>query len=198
MSKIETHIKRIFRDIPDSKRKEEIMLEINQDLNDKVADLVSQGQTEDEAIQMTIEDFGDIDDIREELVGTAQLIENKNIGLSLAFSVWGGIIITALFVFINLYYTPERIWFVYPVFAVIWWPMSMFFYWSQRKSGKSTAFPYSVAAFVLILGLLLFINFYYTPQSIWFIYPAFAAIWWPIAMYFNQLRQRNRKDDGLE
>jgi len=198
MSKIETHINRLFRDIPDSKQKEAIMLEIGQDLSDKVADLVSQGQTEDEAIQKTIEDFGDIDDIEEELVGSAQLIENKNLGLSLAFSVWGGVIIAALFVFINLYYTPERIWFVYPVFAVIWWPMSMFFYWSQRKSGQSMAFPYSVAAFALILGLLLFMNFYYTPQSIWFVYPAFAAVWWPIAVYFSQLYQRNRKDDSLE
>ena len=198
MSKIETHINRLFRDIPDSKRKEEIMLEINQDLSDKVADLVLQGQTEDEAIQKTIEDFGDIDDIEEELVGSAQLIENKNIGLSLAFSIWGGVIITALFIFINLYYTPESIWFVYPVFAVIWWPMSMFFYWSRRKSGQSMAFPYSVAAFIIIIGLLLFINFYYTPHTIWFIYPAFAVVWWPIAMYFSQLRQRNRKGDSLE
>lgn len=198
MKKIETHINRLFRDIPDSKRKTEMMLEINQDLSDKVADLISQGQTEDEAIQSTIEDFGDIDDIQKELVGSAQLIENKNLGLTLGFSIWGGAIITALFLFINLYYTPEHIWFVYPVFAVIWWPMSMFFYWYGQKSGKSMSFLYSVAAFVLILGLLLFMNFYYNPRLIWFIYPAFAVIWWPIAMYFNQLRERNREDIRIE
>jgi len=71
----------------------------------------------------------------------------------------------------------------------------MYFYWFQRKSGRSTAFPYSVAAFVLILALLLFINYYYTPQIVWFIYPTFALIWWTTGVYFHQLRQRNRKED---
>lgn len=198
MKKIETHISRLFRDIPDSKRKTEMMLEINQDLSDKVSDLISQGQTEDEAVRSTIEDFGDIDDIKIELVGSAQLMENKNLGLSLGFSIWGGVIITALFLFTNLYYTPEHIWFVYPVFAVIWWPMSMFFYWFSQKSGKSMSFLYSVTAFALILALLLFMNFYYSPRSVWFIYPAFAVIWWPIAMYFKQLREKNREDDMIE
>ena len=198
MSKLDAHINRLFRDVPDSKRKNEIIIEISQDLSDKVADLVTQGLTEDEAVQKTINDFGDIEDIREELVGSAQLAESRNIGLSLAFSIWGGGIITALFLFINLYYTPDRIWFVYPVFAVIWWPMSMYFHWLHRKSGHNMTFPYAVAAFVLIIGLLLFINFYYTPQVIWFVYPAFAVAWWPIAAYYNRLRQKNRKDDSLE
>jgi hypothetical protein len=198
MKKIEAHIDRLFRGIPDSRRKSEMMQEISDNLDEKVADLISQGKTEDEAVKKAMEDFGDIDDIRRELMSSAQLIESRNVGLSLAFSVWGGILVTALFLFINFYYTPRIIWFVYPVFAVAWWPMSVFFRWVGHRSGHSVAFPYAVASFILIMGLLLFINFYYTPRIIWFVYPAFAVIWWPIAVFFHRLRQKNREEDSFE
>ena len=198
MNRIETHINWLFRDIPDSGRKKEIMQEITLNLNEKVADLVSQGKTEDEAVNKAIRDFGDIDEIRKEFVSSTQLLKSRNLNLSLAFSIWGGILFTSLFVFINFYYTPHTIWFVYPVFAVIWWPMSVFFHWLHLKSGNSMAFPYSVASFALITALMLFINFYYTPHIIWFVYPIFAIVWWPLAMFFHWLRQKSRKDDCYE
>lgn len=198
MNNIENKIEGLFKDVPNSKRKSEVLQEIKQNLNEKVEDLISQGMTENEAVQKTIDDFGDIHEIRKELVGSAQLTESKNIGLSLAFSVWGGLLITALMVFINLYYSPRSIWFVYPVFAVVWWPMSMYFHWLNKKTGGSMAFPYSVASFVLTTMLFLFVNFYYTPHTIWFVYPVFALIWWPIVAFFNAMRQKNRKDEELE
>jgi hypothetical protein len=198
MNRIETHINWLFRDIPDSGRKEEITQEITLNLNEKVADLVSQGKTEDEAVNKAIRDFGDINEIRKEFVSSTQLLKSRNLNLSLAFSVWGGILFTSLFVFINLYYTPQTIWFVYPVFAVIWWPMSVFFHWLHLKNGNSMAFPYSVASFALITALILFINFYYTPHIIWFVYPVFAIVWWPLAMFFHWLREKSRKDDCYE
>jgi hypothetical protein len=171
------------------------MQEITQNLNEKVADLVSQGQTEENAVQKAIEDFGDIDDIREELESSAKLAQSSRIGLSLAFSIWGSLLITALVLFINLYYTPHEIWCVYPFFAVVWWPMSLFFHWLHKKDGQPVGLAYSLASFALIMGLLLFINYYYTPHIIWFVYPAFALIWWPMAMFFHRLRQKSRKDD---
>jgi hypothetical protein len=199
MSKIEEHINKLFRDVPDSRQKTDMMQEISDNLYEKVDDLVSQGKTEDEAVQMAIEDFGDdIVDIQKELVGVDQLRKTKNLGLSFAFSAWGFIIISALFVFINLYYTPHIIWFPFPVFAVAWWPLCLYFYWSQQKSGRSAAFPQSVAGFILILALMLFTNYYYTPHIVWFVYPAFAAVWWPIAMFFKWLRRKNKEDDCLE
>lgn len=166
MNKIETHIKKLFRDIPDSNHKSEIIQEIDENLNEKVADLVSQGLSEESAVQKAIEDFGDIDEIRAELMSGEELRRSKNLGLALAFSLWGSLLFTGLFLFINLYYTPGHIWFVYPVFAVIWWPMSLYFYRIHKKSGHSTAFPYAVSSFILIMALLLFINFYYTPHII--------------------------------
>lgn len=196
MNGIDYQIDKLFKNVPDSKRKKEMLLEIKQDLSDKVVDLVSQGLTENEAVQKTIDDFGDIGEIRRELVGSAQLTESRNLGFSLAFSIWGGIIITALFIFINLYYSPKAIWFVFPVFAVIWWPMSMYFRWRSKKRDRSMAFPYAVAGFLLITALFLFTNFYYSPHAIWFVYPVFATIWWPIMVYFHWLK--SRKDDEFE
>ena len=88
MSNIETHINKLFRDIPDSSRKTEIMQEISQNLNEKVADLTAQGMTQEEAEQKAMEDIGDIEEIQEELVSTAQLAQSKNLGFSFSFSIW--------------------------------------------------------------------------------------------------------------
>lgn len=196
MNEIEKHIHRLFEGIPESNRKKEIMQEIIQNLNEKVSDLVQNGQSMEQALKKTVDDFGDIDDLKKELAGSAKYSKSKKIGLSLAFSIWGAILITALFLFINFYYTPNIIWFVYPVFAVIWWPMTMFFHWIHNKNDVHVGLAFSVCSFILITVLLLFINIYYTPNVIWFVYPVFGAIWWPLAMLFHSLRQKSRKDDG--
>ncbi len=198
MNEIESHINRLFEGIPESTRKEEIKLEITQNLNEKVADLVSHGQSREDAVKKAIYDFGDIDDLKEELESSAKLVKSKKLGLSLAFSIWGGILITALFLFINFYYSPNVIWFVYPTFAVIWWPMVLFFQYFRNKNDIPVGFAFSVCGFLLITGLMLFINLYYTPKTIWFVYPVFAAIWWPLAMLFHRLRQKSRKGDGFD
>jgi hypothetical protein len=198
MKEIEQKIQKLFWDVPDSARKGEVIQEIAQNLGEKVECMIVQGQTRDAALQKAIDDFGDVDDLKRELVGSADYERSKRIGLSLAFSVWGAILITALVLFINFYYTPHEIWFVYPVFAVAWWPMSLFFHWLRVKRAIPVGLLYSVCSFVLIIGLMLFINFYYTPKIIWFVYPAFGVIWWPLAMLFYSLRQKSRKDDELD
>jgi hypothetical protein len=198
MNEIERHLKKLFREIPESKRKNELMQEITQNLNEKVSDLIANGQTNDQAVKKVIDDFGDIDELKKEFEGSTRLAKSKGTGLSLAFSVWGAILITALVLFINFYYTPSVIWFVYPVFAVIWWPMSMFFRWWHIKNDRPIGLAYSICGFILIIGLLTFVNLYYTPTVIWVVYPAFAVIWWPLAMLFHTLRVRNRRDDGTD
>jgi len=195
MNEIELHINRLFGTISDSKRKRELMQEITQNLNEKVSDLVSKGQTRDQAVQKAIEDFGDIDDLKEELESSAKVAKVKNAGLSLAFSVWGAILIAGLVLFINFYYTPRFLWCVFPIFAVLWWPMTMFFHWVRLKREVSIGLPFSVCSFFLILALLLFINFYLTPKVIWFVYPTFALLWWPLAMLFRSLREKSKREE---
>lgn len=194
MNEIDMHIKKLFEDIPESKSKNEIVQEITQNLNEKVSDLVSNGQTREQAVKKAVDDFGDIDEIKKEFADSAKLAESKRKGLSLVFSIWGAILIIALSVFINFYYTPHTIWFVYPAFAVFWWPMAMCFEWYRKKNDVSVGFPFSVCSSVLIIGLMLFINIYYTPKTIWFVYPIFALIWWPLAMFFHNLRLKSREE----
>lgn len=133
MNKIEIHIKHLFRDIPESDRKNQIMQEITQDLNDKVRDLIASGKSEEDAVNKAIVDFGDIDEIKTELGLKAQGGKSKNARLNLGFSIWGSAITIGLFLFINFYYTPHIIWFVYPTFGILWWPITMYFHWLRKK-----------------------------------------------------------------
>lgn len=134
MRKIKNHVVELFNEIPASEQKELMMQDIIQNLEEKVSDLIFSGKNEEDAINKTIVEFGDIEDIKKELGTSPLLLRNrKRFSLHLGFSLWGSGLITALFVFINLYYSPDVIWFVYPVFAVAWWPLAMFYKWLGMK-----------------------------------------------------------------
>ena len=134
MNKIESHINRLFADLPNSERKQQIMQEVTQNLQEKVADLMAHGKDEEDAVNKAIVDFGDIDDIKKELASHKKAnSRSRKAALNLGFSIWGSILIVALMLFINFYYTPYTIWFIYPTFGVLWWPLSLTFYWLRIK-----------------------------------------------------------------
>lgn len=133
MNRIEEHIKHMFRDIPDGDRKTQIIQEITQDLNDKVRDLMTSGKEEEDAVNKAIVDFGDIDEIKAELGLKSKGKSGRNAALNLGFSIWGSAICIGLFLFINFYYTPDTIWFVYPTFGILWWPLALFFNWQRKR-----------------------------------------------------------------
>lgn len=195
MNEIEQHIGELFKDVPESGRKREIMQEITLNLNEKCSTLIKQGMPREQAVGKALEDVGDVGELKKELESGARAMKDRRNGLSLAFSIWGSVLILALTLFINFYYTPDVIWFVYPAFAVVWWPMTMFFHWLRHKNGTHIGFPYAVCGFCLIVGLMLFINLYCSPKVIWFVYPAFAAVWWPLAMLFHRMREAARKEE---
>lgn len=137
MIKLSKHIDQLFKDVPDGEQKETIKQEILQNLEEKVHDLMMQDKEEEDAINKTIVEFGDIEDIKKEL-GVKEHIEQKTekkdmSKLNLGFSLWGSALIIAFFIFLNFYYSPETIWFVYPTFGVLWWPLAMFFAWERTK-----------------------------------------------------------------
>ncbi|GKU81915.1 permease prefix domain 1-containing protein [Niallia sp. NCCP-28] len=133
MKELNNHVNKLFSDIPDSKEKEAIMQEVLQNLEEKVFDLMEQGKGEEDAINKAIVEFGDIEDLKKELQVEEPAKKKNNSKLNLDFSIWGSILIIAFFIFINFYYTPKIIWFVYPTFAVLWWPLSMYFSWLRNK-----------------------------------------------------------------
>ncbi|MCM3759755.1 hypothetical protein M3212_03020 [Alkalihalobacillus oceani] len=44
------------------------------------------------------------------------------------FSVLATILTALFFILLNAVTTPETIWAIYPIFAMLWWPLSMYFY----------------------------------------------------------------------
>lgn len=134
MKKIRAHVEEWFKDVPDSDAKEAMKEEIIHNLEEKVQDLIRLGKAEEDAINKAIVDFGDITDIKEELgSGQADQSRRRKYSLQLGYSVWGSLLIIALCLFINFYYSPDVIWFVYPAFAVAWWPLTMFYRWLASK-----------------------------------------------------------------
>jgi len=133
MNAINKHVERLFREIEDSQEKKEILEEIKLNLREKVSDLIDEGKSEEDAINKAIVDFGDIDEIKKELYQKQSGKAQKLALIRLGYSLWGSVLITALFVFINLYFSPKVIWFPLPVFALAWWPLTMFFSWLKRR-----------------------------------------------------------------
>lgn len=133
MKKIKQHVERLFKDVPDSEEKEILKQEIIDNLEEKVLDLMEQGKEEEDAVNKAIIDFGDIDEIKVELTVKRQPLKKNMSKINLVFSIWGSILIIGLFIFMNLYYSPNVIWFVYPTFVVLWWPLSMLFYWLRNR-----------------------------------------------------------------
>lgn len=131
MNKIEAHVYRLFKEIPESERKAQLTHDIIQDLEEKVTDLVASGKAEEDAVNKAIIEFGDIDDLKAEFGPVAT--ERTNHGLGLAYSIIGSILIILLVVFINFYYSPTVIWCVYPIFAVLWWPLTMLFVYLRKR-----------------------------------------------------------------
>ncbi|MED4534308.1 permease prefix domain 1-containing protein [Metabacillus fastidiosus] len=132
MKKLQDHVDELFKDIPESEQKTAIKQEVLENLEEKVWDLMEQGKEEEDAINKAIVDFGDIGDLKKEL-GVKQPKRKNNIKLNLGYSIWASLLIIALFVFINVYYSPNVIWFVYPTFVVLWWPLTMYFKWQGSK-----------------------------------------------------------------
>ncbi|WP_099156650.1 permease prefix domain 1-containing protein [Virgibacillus ndiopensis] len=132
MKKLKNHVNELFKDVPESEQKNAVIQEVIQNLEEKVWDLMEQGKAEEDAINKAIVDFGDIGDLKKEL-GINPSVKKDNTKLNLGYSIWGSLLIISLFVFINFYYTPDVIWFVYPTFAVLWWPLTMYFKWLRNK-----------------------------------------------------------------
>ncbi|MFS0671608.1 permease prefix domain 1-containing protein [Ornithinibacillus sp. 179-J 7C1 HS] len=142
MKKLTQHVNELFHDVPESKQKEVVMQEVLQNLEEKVWDLMEQGKEEEDAINKAIVEFGDIEDLKKELgvpdknMPKKSTKSLKNTKLNLEYSIWASLLVIGLFVFINFYYTPQVIWFVYPTFAILWWPLSMYYRWSKAKRGE--------------------------------------------------------------
>ena len=92
-------------------------------------------------------------------------------------SLIGSFLTIALLVLINYLTSWDYPWFLFPAFAILWWPLAMFFGTGHGKT-------FSIIGSVVFISSLLITNYVTSPSVIWFYYPAFAAIWWPLSVLF--------------
>jgi len=138
MITIRDYVEGLFSDIPDSQEKENIKNEIILNLEEKVQDLVDAGKAEEDAINKSIVEFGDISEIKNNLSGAAKKTSTKNSSSvnyanRMWFSIWGAAMIIGLCFFINYTTSWSHPWFVYPTFGILWWPLATFFSWLNHK-----------------------------------------------------------------
>nr|WP_295975699.1 hypothetical protein [uncultured Bacillus sp.] len=52
----------------------------------------------------------------------------------LGFSISASLFISAFFISVNAIFSPQEVWAVYPIFTVLWWPLSMYYFIYRRKN----------------------------------------------------------------
>lgn len=132
MNAIRNYVERTFARVPDSKRKEEMMREVIESMENNANRLINEGARPEDAANRAIVEFGDLSELIDELRGGAE--SGRKRGLSvLLFSIIGALAIIGLMLFINLYYSPNSVWWVFPAFGILWWPLAVFFFADWRK-----------------------------------------------------------------
>ena len=93
------------------------------------------------------------------------------------FSIVTSLYISVFAYLVNMITSPAFPWFIFPVFAVLWWPISMIICGAKRYK------LYSVVSTIYIAVFLALVNYITSPQYIWFYYPVYALLWWPLSMF---------------
>lgn len=93
-----------------------------------------------------------------------------------ALSLIGSLATIALLFVTNYLTSWNYPWFIFPSFAVLWWPISAFF-------GARGSKIFSAVGSVLVIAFFAVTNYITSPAQIWFYYPAFAVIWWPLSVF---------------
>jgi hypothetical protein len=88
----------------------------------------------------------------------------------------GAWLIIVFFVVLNRISSPEVFWAIHLIFAVLWWPISIYL-------AKKTFYYSAVGAGMTILYFSL-VNYMTSPHQLWAVYPAFAVFWWPLSVYY--------------
>jgi len=101
-----------------------------------------------------------------------------------SISIVGSMCTILYYSFLNIYLSPQYPWAIYPAFAVLWWPLSIYYVKTKRY------FEFSIVASLFISIFFITVNIVSTPFIIWAVYPIFAVIWWPLSMYFYSYKRK--------
>lgn len=99
-------------------------------------------------------------------------MDKRHLGFASAGSLF-----SILFLFVvNYLTTPNYLWFLYPTFFLIIWPLSLYFI--MKKKYKS----YAYFCTILLILYMVIENIFNSPEHPWVLYAAYPLIWWPITV----------------
>jgi hypothetical protein len=101
---------------------------------------------------------------------------------TLSIAVIGSLFTIVYYSMLNATLSPQYPWVIYPAFAVLWWPLSIYFV------KKKDYWGYSIWASILIIVFFVFSNAVSSANTIWAVYPIFAVLWWPLSIYYYRKR----------
>ncbi|KQL51227.1 hypothetical protein AN964_19735 [Heyndrickxia shackletonii] len=101
----------------------------------------------------------------------------------LIFASIGSLISILFFILVNYLTSPSHIWFIYPVFFLLLWPVSVYFI--KKREYKI----HSLCISIIIILYLFLTNFLYSPSHPWALYAFYPIIWWPIMVIFENARK---------
>ncbi|MCK4551305.1 MAG: hypothetical protein KAU02_00205 [Tenericutes bacterium] len=137
MNNIKKFVSKLLKDFFNEQDKKELIEILTTSLEEKVDDLIEQGASREDAIEKTINEFGDTSDVLDAFPDC----ENRNINLvkkrknQLIFSTFAYLIVTGLATYVNLeWLIISTNWFVFVAIGLLFWPLVMLYqYLSARK-----------------------------------------------------------------
>ncbi len=136
MNNIKRFVTRLLKDLFNEEDKKELVDILTTSLEEKVEDLVEQGNTREEAIELSIKEFGNAEDVLKAFPEYEKNIKNavKRRRNQLLFASLAYLIVTGLVAYLNFQLTPDVLWFVFIAIALLFWPLVMLYlYLTARR-----------------------------------------------------------------
>ena len=130
MNNIKKFVTRILKDFFNEDDKKELIEILTTSMEEKVDDLVEQGQTREAAIEQAINEFGDSKDVYDAFPEHEKNKKNlvKKRGNQLIFAFLAYLIISGLSAYINyVWLFPDSLWFIFVCIGLLFWPLVMLY-----------------------------------------------------------------------
>lgn len=128
MNNIKKFVSRLLKDFFNEEDKKELIEILTTSLEEKVDDLVEQGNTREEAIEKSIKEFGSKDDVLEafpEYDKQKNAIKKRR--NQVIFSTCAYLIITGLAAYVNFVLLEGYLWFLFIAIGLLFWPLVMLY-----------------------------------------------------------------------
>ncbi len=135
MNNIKKFVTRLLKDLFNEQDKKELIDILTTSLEEKVDDLVEQGSTREEAIEKSIAEFGNAEDVLEAFPEMKHNQKNpvKKRRNQVLFASCSYLIIAALAIYINLQFVPNVTWFWFVVIGTLFWPLTMLYLYINAR-----------------------------------------------------------------